>query len=90
MDKFNHERLPELYKNCRKGSAVFSADCVYIFSSDSCDYLELYILAEGNYHFIDDNFPAPRRFFNSNIPINNIEEFESDLKRMRIKIPERI
>ncbi len=34
--------------------------------------------------FIHDNFPGQRRFFSTNIPYTSIEDFESDLNRMKI------
>jgi hypothetical protein len=61
----------------------------YSFSNERGDYLEILVFDKTTVRFIDDNFPFPRRAFCTDIPYRSIDDFESDLKRMRIEIPTR-
>ncbi len=90
MERLNFKDFPTIYKDCRESTHQSFVKESYIFHQNGADYLEVYVLDENNIRYIDDNFPGQRRFFNSNIPIRSIDDFESDLIRMRIKLPERI
>lgn len=63
----------------------------YVFSNNQGDYLEVIAYGERleEVRFIHDNFPMKRRAFSTNIPYANLDEFEVDLKRMKIEIPKR-
>ena len=52
------------------------------------DYLIIHITEEMIW-YQHDNFPFPKRHFQSDIPTSTLDEFESDLRRMNIPIPER-
>jgi hypothetical protein len=56
----------------------------WIASNEKGDYLEIIDLGQGETRFIHDNFPMQRRFFNSNIPYNSINDFIHDMQRMGI------
>ena len=61
-----------------------------VLRNEKGDYAEVMLFAENReWRFMLDNFPFQRKFFASNIPINTIEEFESDLNRMGIPLPKR-
>ena len=63
----------------------------YVFSNIKGNYLEIIVFGGGNeVRYIDDNYPLPRKIFSSNIPVMTIEEFESDLIRMGIEIPNKL
>ena len=88
MERIKPEILLTSYEDCTvKKSHSWDT---YIFGNEKGHYLEVMVCDENKqYRFIDDNFPFPRRFFNTDIPICSIEDFEADLKRMRIELPKR-
>lgn len=61
----------------------------YMISDGHSEYLEIYIYVnyDREVRFVHDNFPGQRKFFTTNIPYTSIEDFETDLRRMGIKIP---
>jgi hypothetical protein len=85
MNKINFDDIMNTYIGFRKTRT----DNGLIYSNDKCDFYEIYDLDENEYRFIIDNFPFPRRFYNTNIPWLSIEDFENDLKRMKIEIPKK-
>lgn len=58
----------------------------YVLQLEDNDTLEVIVFkSDGReIRFIHDNFPAQRRIFSTNIPYTSLEDFESDLKRMKI------
>lgn len=88
MGKSRIIKILEQYENSRVKKDPLGV--CYCFANAHCDYLELYVWEDGKeLRFIDDNFPLPRRCFSTNVPVLTIEDFENDLKRMKIEIPKR-
>jgi|ERR1035437_1883190 hypothetical protein len=79
-----------LILNTYNGLRKTKNDNGLIFFNGSCDEFEIYFLGEREYRIIVDNFPFPRRFYDTSIPWRNLEEFENDLKRMKLKIPSKL
>lgn len=78
-----------------EGVQVFNNDSLstkYILKLSNNDNLEVYVFKsdKNEVRFIHDNFPGQRRFFNTNIPYTSIEDFEMDLKRMKIELPNKL
>ncbi|WP_286778982.1 MULTISPECIES: hypothetical protein [Sphingobacterium] len=85
--------LEEILKNYK--NRVIKDDCLftkYAFRNAQGDYLDILIFSadKSEVRFIHDNFPFQRKFFATNIPYRNIEDFEADLRRMRIEIPDKL
>lgn len=90
MERLEYVKFMEVYEGVRISNYPMAEES-YIFTDKGSDYLKVLITNENKtLIFVDDNFPAPRRAFSSDIPITSISEFENDLKRMNIKIPKRL
>lgn len=88
IERLNPDLFIEAYGAEKREKALYTS---FMFRNETGDYLELMAYDEHKtYTIIEDNFPFPRRSFTSNVPIESLEDFESDLKRMRIEIPKRI
>ncbi len=88
-DKFEHVLLKHFYKECREAREKGMFDFCYIFQNIKGDYLELYVF-ENDLRYLLDNFPCQRKSWRSDIPPRTFLEFESDMERMEIEIPERM
>jgi hypothetical protein len=87
-EKLNNRELIETYDYDRKNEEGFDGTR-YVFRNVSGDYLEVWLYDEDRtWYFILDNFPLPRKSFQHNIPYYSEDEFESDLRRMGIPVPE--
>lgn len=80
---FDYNKITEIYQKARK----FGHDEV-IFQKESGDYLIISFQNKTLFVF-NDNFPGPKRYFNHNMPILTFDQFEADLVRMKIPVPER-
>lgn len=80
---FDYSIITLVYKRARK----FGHDEV-IFQKESGDYLTINYQEKTLFVF-HDNFPGPKRYFNHNMPILTFDQFEADLQRMKIPVPER-
>jgi hypothetical protein len=90
---FNHTDLPKIYKGITSYGVAGIYDARYVFKDTDLhdDYLELFIWnEEKEWSFLLDNYPFPRKRFTHQLPVRSIEDFESDLERMGIPIPEKI
>lgn len=38
-------------------------------------------VAANEWHIFVDNFPSPKRYFSTNLPVDSMEQFESDMER---------
>jgi hypothetical protein len=86
---FTHEQLPDLYEGVRKGNATMGF--CYIFSNIKGDFMELFIInGQTQWNFVIDNFPRQRKYYSTNLPYRNIEDFEHDLDRIGIEKLKRI
>lgn len=85
--EFDINKLPDYYYGVRKGNSINSES--FYFSDVKGNYLEIHKIGKNDLRFVHDNFPGNRRFFSTNIPYQNIEQFEADLVRMNIPIPKR-
>lgn len=92
MKKLNNQQLIESYDYSLKKDVGFIEGIRYVFKNKKSggDYLEI-ILYDNfkEWYFLLDNFPFPRKSFRHNLPYYSREEFEADLKRMKIDIPQR-
>ena len=84
------KKLEEILKNYGVNPALTDDSLLtrYILKLSGNDNLEILVFKSDNneIRFIHDNFPGQRRFFSTNIPYTSIEDFESDLKRMKIEV----
>ncbi len=81
---FSHEQLPDIYEGVRIGSATQGV--CYVFKNAKGDFMEVFIIDGRNeWRFVIDNYPRQRKFFSTNLPYRNIEDFEHDLIRMGIE-----
>lgn len=81
---FDHKEILTYFKGVRVGNSPFGV--CYIFSNtNGSDFMEL-IVFNNKYKFIIDNYPRQRKFFDTDIPYRNMQDFESDLERMDIKL----
>jgi len=92
MNRFNHKLLLLIYKNCSiRLKRSTSAEHEYIFKKDDEIYLEILISDDGKeWRYVNTNQPSLSRIFTTTVPITSLEDFENDLKRMCIEIPEKI
>jgi len=91
---FKHTDIIDSFENVtiKKGDGVNGM--VYSFTDEhGSDYLEIFVLdfdENGNeLRILHDNFPNQRRFFSTNIPFIDINDFERMFERMKIKLPKR-
>ena len=88
MERLDIKTILDQYEN--SGVQEDGIYTKYNFSNKKGDYLEIIVFDDGKQlRFIDDNYPLPRRFFNTDLPYSSLEDFENDLKRMKIEIPKR-
>lgn len=81
---FNHEQLPNIYEGVRIRNATMGV--CYVFSNAKGDFMEVFIINGINeWRFVIDNYPRQRKFFSTNLPYRNIEDFEYDLTRIGIE-----
>mgnify|MGYP000450385315 CR=1 FL=1 len=78
------KQLPELYEGIKNKDYIMGY--AYIFSDNILgDYMELFVSSNIDIYecsFLIDNYPLPRKRYNTNIPYKSIEEFEVDMKRI--------
>lgn len=86
--EFKHENLPNIYEGVRIGSATIGV--CYVFSNAKGDFMEVFVIdGRADWRFVIDNYPHQRKFYSTNLPYRNIEDFEHDLERMGIEKPTR-
>lgn len=84
-NKFSHHILPELYKEARM--VLPDLGIAYVFSKQNRDYMEILIKA-GTWFFVMYPYRRPCKYYSTNIPYLTQQDFESDLKRMDVPLPE--
>lgn len=87
---FTHKDILKTFTNVQKIEK--HNDIKYVFSNENgSDYLELYVLTfdrnENEIRIIVDNYPHQRRFYSTNIPFRNLEDFENMFKRIKVDLP---
>lgn len=81
---FKHHQILKYFENVRVSNST--KEC-YIFSDEiGNDFFEVYILSDHDYRFVIDNYPAQRKFYSTNLPYRDINDFESDMARIGIKL----
>lgn len=78
IESYNYDRVKEEALGATR----------YTFRNQQGDYLDI-TLFDKAWFFLLDNFPFPKRKFSHDLPCTSLEQFETDLKRMGIPIPER-
>jgi len=86
--RFSLSEIMECYENVTPQKETEHGKS-FAVSNEKGHYMEVFDLGHNEIRFIKDNFPMPRRFFNTNIPYTSLEDFESDLRRMNLPIPPR-
>ena len=88
--KFNHNEIPNIYEKVDIKEDRFEGFRYTFFGEKNSDYFYLIVHKERGYGYYHDNFPAPKKYFSSDIPIKTFEDFERDLERMNIPVPKRL
>jgi hypothetical protein len=87
--KLNNTELIESYKYDRKTDEGVHGTR-YTFRNVHGDYLDIYLYNEdGSWCFVLDNFLMQRKRYGHDMPYYSYDEFENDLIRMNIPIPEK-
>lgn len=78
------KQLPEIYEGIKNKD--YQLGYAYTFFDNKLgNYMELFVSSDidmNECNFIIDNYPLPRKRYNTNIPYKSIEEFEVDMKRI--------
>lgn len=88
---FDHRELTTIFKGVREAIDSKEKYPHYIFSNEiGSDYMDLYVVdGHRELRFTIDNFPCQRKFYSTNIPLLNIDDFIRLLQQMNVYIPER-
>lgn len=81
---FKHEHLPKLFEGIRIGKPMMGHK--YIVSEDKGDIAEINYLGNGEWRIFIDNFPNQKKFYTYNFPINSVEQFIDDMKRIGLNL----
>lgn len=86
MSNFSPDKIDTYFSNVElvtegvpawnKSYSTFTISDQYGNSAGTISYL-----GEQEWRIFVDNFPAPKRYFSTNLPIKSIEQFESDIAR---------
>lgn len=85
-DLFDPSKLAERYDNIVAIDRGFPSKWSYRVEHPSTrnEIGDIHFCEDGQGSYCRDNFPAPRMFWRSNIPIRTWADFENDMERMRL------
>jgi hypothetical protein len=86
MENFNHEQIPELFKNVIAGKSDTAWGVRYVVKGLAGDVAEIVLLDKNEWRFIIDNYPGQRKFYQTNFPFRSAIEFYNDMKRIGINL----
>lgn len=84
--KFTHDRLPYLFEHIRKGKAYYTEHKYIVTNEGGSDIAEIAFLGIGEWRFEIDNYPMKRKHYHTNFPINTVEEFMHEAKRIGLEL----
>lgn len=80
---FNHKHLPLYFKNITSGSTVIGS--CYVLRESKGDIAQI-VFYNGKWTIYIDNFPGPKKFFETNFPIKTVIEFQKKMKRIGLNL----
>lgn len=90
--KFQPNALVTLFENIRAGVSQ-TLGISYVVSSEKGDTAQIICVKhEGSFtewRFFIDNYPGPKKYYQTNLPYPDIETFESDMKRIGLELKRR-
>lgn len=85
MQNFNPKHLEHHYSNLEViADNEFSSYAVLDQVGNHVG--QIVYMGEHEWRYLVDNFPADKKFYSSNLPVQTKEQFESDIQRIGLKL----
>lgn len=85
-DALSPDKLHLIFKELECASTDALCEAHYILKKKGCLYGEILYLGLGEWRFIKDNFPAPRRIYSTNFPFESFLDFNESIERIGFKM----